>query len=260
MSSCRLSLGLIAVALTVGLSNTELTGQQPNPPGGTMERITVHGRSLEGNLEGDSPDRPVIVYLPPSYAKETSRRYPVLYYLHGYTATAEAYAKVLALPTSVDRAVAAGVREMIVVLPDAFTKYSGSMYSNSPTIGDWETFIAQDLPAFIDKQYRTIASRDSRGLAGHSMGGYGTMRVGMKQPASFAALYAMSSCCLMNDPAAGRAAGARGDAAPGRGDGAGRGAAGRGNGLANALAAQAAAWAPNPNNTPQYFDLPTKEG
>ena len=74
------------------------------------------------------PDRPVIVYLPPSYAKETSRRYPVLYYLHGYTATAEAYAKVLALPTSVDRAVAAGVREMIVVFPDAFTKYSGSMY------------------------------------------------------------------------------------------------------------------------------------
>ena len=260
MSSCRLALGLIAVALTVGLSNTELTGQQPNPPGGTIERITVHGRSLEGNLEGDSPDRPVIVYLPPSYAKETARRYPVLYYLHGYTATAEAYAKVLALPASVDRAVAAGVREMIVVLPDAFTKYSGSMYSNSPTIGDWETFIAQDLPAFIDKQYRTIASRDSRGLAGHSMGGYGTMRVGMKQPASFAALYAMSSCCLMNDPAAGRGAGARGDAPPGRGDGAVRGAAGRGNGLANALAAQAAAWAPNPNNPPQYFDLPTKEG
>jgi len=260
MSSCRLALGLIAVALTVGLSNTQLAGQQPNPPGGTMERITVHGRSLEGNLEGDSPDRPVIVYLPPSYAKETARRYPVLYYLHGYTATAEAYAKVLALPASVDRAVAAGVREMIVVLPDAFTKYSGSMYSNSPTIGDWETFIAQDLPAFIDKQYRTIASRDSRGLAGHSMGGYGTMRVGMKQPASFAALYAMSSCCLMNDPAAGRGAGARGDAPPGRGDGVGRGAAGRGNGLANALAAQAAAWAPNPNNPPQYFDLPTKEG
>jgi len=260
MFSCRLSVALLAIALTVGPSNTQLAGQQPGPPGGTIERITVHGRSLEGNLEGDSPDRPVIVYLPPSYARDTARRYPVLYYLHGYTATAEAYAKVLALPASVDRAVAAGVREMIVVLPDAFTRYSGSMYSNSPTIGDWETFIAQDLPAFINKQYRTIASRESRGLAGHSMGGYGTMRVGMKQPGSFAALYAMSSCCLMNDPAAGRATGARREAPPGRGDGAGRGAAGRGNGFANALAAQAAAWAPNPNNPPQYFDLPTKDG
>jgi hypothetical protein len=88
----------------------------------------------------------------------------------------------------------------------------------------------------------TIASRDGRGLAGHSMGGYGTLRVGMKQPGAFAAMYAMSSCCLMNDPAAGRGAGpargdaARGDATPGRSRspagreaGAGRGAApGRG--------------------------------
>jgi enterochelin esterase-like enzyme len=264
----HVSFALLAAALSVALSAIPLAGQQNDPPKGTIERISVHGRALEGNLEGDSPDRPVIVYLPPSYAKETSRRYPVLYYLHGYGATAEAYAKVLALPTAIDRAVAAGAREMIVVLPDAFTKYSGSMYSNSPTTGDWESFIAQDLPAFIDKRYRTIASRESRGLAGHSMGGYGTMRVGMKQPGSFAALYAMSSCCLMNNPAAGRGAGARdgapgrGDAAtPGRGDAAGRGAgAGRGNGLANALSAQAAAWAPNPKNPPQFFDLPTKDG
>ena len=258
----RLSFALLAVAPTL-LLPVPVGGQQNEPPRGTLERITVHGRSLEGNLEGDSPDRPVVVYLPPSYANETTRRYPVLYYLHGYTATAEAYAKVLALPTSVDRAVAAGGREMIIVLPDAYTKYSGSMYSNSPTIGDWETFIAQDLPAFIDKRYRTIAARESRGLAGHSMGGYGTMRVGMKQPASFAALYAMSSCCLMNDPAArGAGPGARGDAAArgagaaGRGDGRG---AGRGGGMANALSAQAAAWAPN-TTTPPYFDLPAKDG
>jgi S-formylglutathione hydrolase FrmB len=270
MSEIRyLPFTLLALALALSLPGAPAAGQhKPDPPKGAIERIIVHGRSLEGNLEGDSPDRPVIVYLPPSYAQETSRRYPVLYYLHGYTATAEAYAKVLALPASIDRAVVSGVREMIVVLPDAFTKYGGSMYSNSPTIGDWETFIAQDLPTFIDKRYRTIASRENRGLAGHSMGGYGTLRVGMKQPASFAALYAMSSCCLMNDPAAGRGAGARGDGAQGRGDGAaGRGdgarrgaGAGRGGAFANALSAQAAAWAPNPKNPPLFFDLPTKDG
>jgi hypothetical protein len=73
----------------------------------------------------------------------------------------EAYVKSLAIPDSIDRAVAAGAREMIVVIPDAFTKYSGSMFSNSPTIGDWETFIAQDLTTFIDKRYRTIASRET---------------------------------------------------------------------------------------------------
>ena len=259
MSSLR---RLLAAAFA--LQAASAFAQQPAPPTGTLERITVHGRALEGNLEGDTPDRPVVVYLPPSYARDTTRRYPVLYFLHGYTATAEAYVKSLAIPDSIDRAVAAGAREMIVVIPDAFTKYSGSMFSNSPTIGDWETFIAQDLTTFIDKRYRTIASRESRGLAGHSMGGYGTMRIGMKQPGSFAALYAMSSCCLMNDPAArGAGPGPRGDAAPrgagaGRGDGRGAGA-GRGGGMANALSAQAAAWAPN-TKTPPFFDLPTKDG
>ena len=159
-----------------------------------------------------------------------------------------------------------GAREMIVVIPDAFTKYSGSMFSNSPTTGFWETFVADDLTAYIDKRYRTIASRDGRGLAGHSMGGYGTMRIGMKQGHAFGALYAMSSCCLMNDPAAGRGGAAgRGDAADValgalQGRGAGQGAPARGGGMANALSAQAAAWAPNPKNPPQFFDLPTQDG
>ncbi len=239
-------------------------GQQPAPAQGTLERITVHGRALEGNLEGDSPDRPVVVYLPPGYTRDANRRYPVLYFLHGYTATAEAYVKSLAIPDSIDRAIAAGAREMIVVIPDAFTKYSGSMFSNSPTTGFWETFVADDLTAYIDRRYRTIASKEGRGLAGHSMGGYGTMRIGMKQPHAFGALYAMSSCCLMNDPAAGRGGAAgRGDAGRGapQGRGAGQGAGqGRGGGMANALSAQAAAWAPNPKNPPQFFDLPTKDG
>ena len=221
MSSLR-----VLLATAFALQAAAAFAQQPVAPKGTLERITVHGRALEGNLEGDSPDRPVVVYLPPSYATDSTRRYPVLYFLHGYTATAEAYVKSLAIPDSIDRAVAAGAREMIVVIPDAFTKYSGSMFSNSPTTGDWETFIAQDLTRFIDTRYRTIASREGRGLAGHSMGGYGTMRIGMKQPSAFAALYAMSSCCLMNDPAArGAGPGPRGDAAPGRSDAAARGAA-----------------------------------
>ena len=243
MRRVRVCLSFLALLTFTIAFDRPVGGQQPAPAKGTLERITVHGRALEGNLEGDSPDRPVVVYLPPSYARETNRRYPVLYFLHGYTATAEAYVKSLAIPDSIDRAIAAGAREMIVVIPDAFTKYSGSMFSNSPTTGFWETFVADDLTSFIDKRYRTIASRNGRGLAGHSMGGYGTMRIGMRQAHAFGALYAMSSCCLMNDPAAGRG-----------------GAPGRGGGMANALSAQAAAWAPNPKNPPQFFDLPTKDG
>jgi S-formylglutathione hydrolase len=227
----------------------------------------VHGRSLEGNLNGDSPDRDVFVYLPPSYARETTRRYPVIYFLHGYGVGAQAYVRMLGLPEVADVAMASGkVGEMIIVLPDAFTKYSGSMYSNSLTTGDWEGYVASDLVAFIDSHYRTIADRSGRGLSGHSMGGYGTVRIGMKQPAVFSSLYAMSSCCLMNNPAAqGRgAAPATPAAPPANGAAPGQAAAGRGGrgggGLANALSAQAAAWAPNPMNPPQYFDLPTKDG
>lgn len=238
---------------------------------GTLQRIKVHGASLEGNLEGDDPTRDVVVYLPPSYAKDASRRYPVVYFLHGYTATAEAYVRFLRLPDSADAAIARGAREMILVLPDAFTVYSGSMYSSSPTTGDWEGYVSHDLVSYIDAHYRTIPGRASRGLAGHSMGGYGTWRIGMKHPEVFSSLYAMSSCCLMNDPARGGDAvlRARGNAArPAEGaapsaaaptaPGAGREAAARG--FANALSAQAAAWAPNPKNPPKYFDLPFKDG
>jgi enterochelin esterase-like enzyme len=242
--------------------------------GGTLERIKVHGPSLERNLEGDDPNREVFVYLPPSYARERRQRYPVLYFLHGYTATAEAYVNLLQLPQAVDNAIANGAREMIIVLPDAFTAYSGSMYSNSPTIGDWESFIAHDLVSYVDSHYRTFATRESRGLAGHSMGGYGTMRIGMKKPDVFAALYAMSSCCLLIDPTQGgdavmRAAREREAAQAGADRGAESAAPASGQpparpnpaaGFANALFAQAAAWAPNPDNPPQYFDLPYKNG
>jgi S-formylglutathione hydrolase len=219
---------------------------------GTIEKITVHGKSLEGNLEGDSPDRDVWVYLPPSYAKQSGRRYPVLYFLHGYTAHAESYWKMMAVPETADQAMGGGaLKEMILVLPDAFTVYDGSMYSNSPTTGDWEDYVCQDLVSYIDSHYRTIAAREARGLAGHSMGGYGTVRIGMKHPEVFSAIYAMSSCCLMNNPQPGRTT-----APPAqKGDEKGRGPR-----MGKALSAQAAAWAPNPMNPPQFFDLPEKDG
>lgn len=214
---------------------------------GSWEKIKVHGKSLEGNLEGDSPDRDVFVYLPPSYATSPNRRYPVVYFLHGYAAHAETYWKSLDVPAAADADIANGsAHEMILVLPDAFTVYDGSMFSNSPTTGDWEAFIAKDLIAYVDGHYRTIANRSVRGLAGHSMGGYGTVRIGMKHPEAFSVLYAMSSCCLMNDPQR-LLPGASANQPP-------TGA------LAHALSAQAAAWAPDTLNPPAYFDLPAKDG
>jgi S-formylglutathione hydrolase FrmB len=142
---------------------------------------------------------------------------------------------------------------MIVVLPDSKTVHNGSMYSSSVTTGDFERFIAHDVVSYIDAHYRTIPDRRSRGLVGHSMGGYGATRIGMKHADVFGSLYIMSPCCLS----------ARG--------------AGRANPQADsALAAitrpeqsaslpfglraqlaSAAAWSPNPKKPPLYLDLPT---
>jgi S-formylglutathione hydrolase FrmB len=255
----------LSTAALIVLAALLTTTALAQPPAGKLEQIRVHGASLDGNLSGDDATRDVFVYLPPSYAREPNRRYPVVYFLHGYTATAQSYVKYVDLPQSADAAIAAGGREMIIVLPDAFTKWSGSMYSNSVTTGDWESYVAQDLVAYVDSHYRTIAKRESRGLSGHSMGGYGTWRIGMKRPDVFGALYAMSSCCLLIDPARGgdavtrasREAPASSPASPPAPSQQQRGPAA---GFANALSAQAAAWAPNPDNPPDFFDLPTKNG
>lgn len=247
-------LALTAAVAVLMLPSIEAQEQKGPAKKGAWEKIKVHGKSLEGNLEGDSPDRDVYVYLPPSYRSEPNRRYPVVYFLHGYGATAERYWNFLGMPETADKA---GAREMILVLPDANTVYNGSMYSNSPTTGDWESYVADDLVRYIDSHYRTVANRESRGLAGHSMGGYGTIRIGMKRPDVFSALYAMSSCCLMNNPQPpGQAKQASAPKQEVKGDGKGKGKGG----FANVGFAQAAAWSPNPMNPPQYFDMPVKDG
>src|SRR6478736_553256 len=161
-----------------------------------VEHIKVHGASLEGNLEGDAVDRDVIVFLPPSYQKDKKHRYPVVYALHGYSIGAEQWSHEIHVPQTIEGAFALGSREMIVVLPDSKTIYNGSMYSSSVTTGDFEKFVSSDVVSYIDAHYRTIPARTSRGLVGHSMGGYGASRIGMKHPDVFGALYIMSPCCL----------------------------------------------------------------
>src|SRR5271167_772048 len=161
-----------------------------------VEHIKVHGAALEGNLEGDAVDRDVLVFLPPSYSKERKRHYPVVYALHGYSIGAEQWSHEIHVPQTVEGAFAKGSREMIVVLPDSKTVYNGSMYSSSATTGDFENYVARDVVAYMDTHYRTIPDRQSRGLVGHSMGGYGASRIGMKHAEVFGALYIMSPCCM----------------------------------------------------------------
>src|SRR4051812_15311113 len=173
-----------AVAAVASGASAQVTTRVPAPVAGarpvTVERIKVHSPAIEGNLEGESADRDVLVVLPPDYAKARHRRYPVLYALHGYSIGAEQWIKEIHVPQTIEGAFAKGAREMIVVLPDSKTVHNGSMYSSSVTTGDFETFVARDLVRYVDSHFRTLAVRESRGLAGHSMGGYGTARIGMK--------------------------------------------------------------------------------
>jgi S-formylglutathione hydrolase FrmB len=221
-----------------------------------VERIKVHGAALEGNLEGNDADRDVIVFLPPSYAAQKNRRYPVVYALHGYSIGAEQWTHEIHVPQTIEGAVAQGAQEMIVVLPDSKTVHNGSMYSSSVTTGNFEQFVAHDLVIYIDAHYRTIAKRTSRGLAGHSMGGYGATRIGMKHPDVFGSVYIMSPCCLSargagpTNPANEKAL----EAVKTPADSAKLPFGPR------AQLASAAAWSPNPKNPPLYLDLPTKDG
>ncbi len=248
-----ISMGLAAFA-----SAQVSTNVPPPVPGAkpvTVEHIKVHGKSLEGNLEGDDVDREVIVFLPPSYAKETSRRYPVVYALHGFFIGAAQWTQEIHVPQTIEGAFAQGAQEAIVVLPDSKTLYNGSMYSSSITTGDFENFIARDVVAYVDAHYRTIPKRTSRGLVGHSMGGYGASRIGMKHPEVFSSLYIMSPCCMSargagpGNPSAEAALAAAKTPAE----------AAKIPNLSTQLAV-AAAWSPNPKNPPLYLDMPTKDG
>src|SRR5580658_9536316 len=253
--------GGILIAIAAGLAPqlaAQVQTDVPPPVAGakpvTVEHIKIHGAVLEGNLEGDAADRDVFVFLPPSYAQDKSRRYPVVYALHGFSIGADQWAHEIQVPQTIEGAFAHGAKEMIVVLPDSKTLHNGSMYSSSVTTGDFEKFIAHDVVAYIDAHYRTIPDRMSRGLAGHSMGGYGASRIGMKHPDVFGSLYIMSPCCLSPRVGANPANDKAVEAAKTPADSASLSF------FARAQLASAAAWSPDPKNPPLYLDLPTKDG
>lgn len=234
---------------------------QQRSANGTVLRVKVRSQALEGNLEGDSPVRDVSVYLPPGYSANRGRHYPVLYMLHGFTETDLSYFgpnTFTNIPTITDRTLANHTaRDMIIVTPNAMTVYGGSNYSSGATTGDWETFVSNELVSYVDDHFRTIRNRAGRGLAGHSMGGYGALRIGMKHPDVFSALYVLSSCCIsptsnIPDTPEEIATMEAYTANPGDYNGVPAG-------IGTAVAA-AASWAPNPEKAPLYFDSPFKDG
>lgn len=246
------------LVLALGFLVTSISAQTL----GRVETVVVHGKSLEGNLDGDTPDRNVIVYLPPGYDTNSSQRYPVVYLLHGYGLRAESWMRFARIETGANTAMTGNgggvgtgerAREMIIVSPDAYTIYDGSMYGSSVATGDWEKFIAHDLVAYVDEHYRTLPARESRGLAGHSMGGYGTLRIGMKHPEVFSALYPMSACCAIDGGEPSEAISTAGQYTT-------REQVAELKYPNKSTLARAASWSANPKNPPFFFDLPVTNG
>jgi enterochelin esterase-like enzyme len=251
----RIALAALA-ALTLlaapAAAQQNITAPPPAIPEGiTVESVMVHGASLEGNLEGNATAREAMVVLPPSYGKDPDRHYPVVYYLHGFAIDGRNFYNFMRVPEAVNNNAAKGT-EFIVVVPDSLTKLGGSMYSSSVTTGDFEAFIARDLVAYIDSHYRTIPTREGRGLVGHSMGGYGTWKIAMDHPGVFAAVWAQSACCV--SPRRETVESAARLAAIPLADGI------KADFGTRAALSSMVAWSPNPQNAPYYADFPIKDG
>jgi S-formylglutathione hydrolase len=157
--------------------------------------VTVHSAGLEHNLLGDPADQPVSIVLPAAYAQDPQRRFPVLYFLHGYTDTTPLHQRAVLFAGAMDRLFSAGKAPFIAVLPMGLNRFGGAFYANSSTEGNWDDYITRDVVGYVDSHYRTVANAKDRVVAGHSMGGYGALTLAFRHPGVFSYVYAMSPCC-----------------------------------------------------------------
>ncbi len=148
--------------------------------------------SIEANKGGEDPMRQLTVYLPYGY-ENSAAHYPVIYFLHGFASSDTEMMQWINFRVLMDSAISSGMlRPTILVLPNSDTRYRGSFYTNSSLTGNWADYIGRDVVSYIDKNFRTIPHRDSRGLFGHSMGGNGALKIAMLHASVFSAVYAMS--------------------------------------------------------------------
>ena len=183
---------LVSAAFSQQATATSLSGK--------LVEVKVPAPALKGNMLGEPTQLSVSVYLPPSYETAPAKRYATLYLLHGFLGNDKAWTingyQGMNLKSVMDGMIKdAKARELIVVVPNSWSQYGGAFYTNSTVTGNWEDYIYRDLVQFVDANYRTIPAAESRGVAGHSMGGYGALVLGMKHPDVFSVVYALSPCC-----------------------------------------------------------------
>jgi len=158
---------------------------------GKLQIETISSVVLKDNPLGDPRRREIPVYLPPSYGAKRGRRYPVIFWLPGFTGTGRGAVNYNpwneTLVERFDRLIAAGrAREAILVIGDGFTAYGGSQYLNSSATGRYEDFIVSELVGYVEDKFAVVREREGRALFGKSSGGYGALILGMRHADVFA--------------------------------------------------------------------------
>ena len=177
-----------AVLLSAALSG-ELRAASPS--GSQVIAKELRSDCLAHGKIGTDPVRRMAVYLPAGYEGQ-SARYPVIYFLPNPFGSYRACFDQHGAQDLFDKAIASGVTgKFILVCVDMNTPLGCSWYVNSPVTGNWEDFAIKELVPYVDANFRTIPSRDSRGIVGDFMGGYGAMRLGMRHPDVFGSVYAL---------------------------------------------------------------------
>lgn len=176
--------------LILGLLFTSCTTKETRPfTNGTVESVKIQSTAFDGNLIKDSGKKIINIYLPGSYI-DSEEKYPVIYYLAGFGGGAGEFFS--AAGSSIDSAIKNGtIRDCIIVGISGMNNLGGSFYVNSPVTGNWEDFILE-VVNYIDSNYRTDASPESRGIAGYSMGGFGSVNIGLRNADVFGYVYAFS--------------------------------------------------------------------
>jgi S-formylglutathione hydrolase FrmB len=176
------------------------------PLAGRLDGVAIESEALRGNPLGDPHVRPLWVYLPPGYDDDDSR-YPTIYVIQGLTGQIDMWAnRPPHRPTVLERVdslfAQADVPACLIVYVDCWTSLGGSQFLDSPGTGRYHTYLCEEVVAFVDGRYRTVADRDRRGIAGKSSGGYGAMVTPMLRPDLFGALAthagdALFECCYL---------------------------------------------------------------
>jgi glucans biosynthesis protein C len=182
--------------LLVGLSLVVLTSCSGNGRG-CIEMRSFQAPSLSRNTFGISDRQHLAVYLPPGYEQDSSRRFPVLYFLPNFKTDLWRYTggtfQGFRLKDAMDRQTRLGkVREMVVVIPNTEHWLGGGFDRNSPLTGNWEDYLTLDVVRYVDGHFRTLPAAESRGLAGHGTAGKGALELALRHPDIFGSVYALS--------------------------------------------------------------------